>query len=123
MSTFDALSAVVEAPAGMLHVEETEQVVARLRERLQRLPADRVRHNLDAVLWVCLCAEELITRPKAGTTRKEVVMRLMADYWSDADALGHTCDWLCQHHMVLRKGLLRRLQLILKKWLEHKLTL
>jgi hypothetical protein len=122
-ATFDALSAVVEVPNGVLHVEETEQVIARLRQRLERLPAEQLRHNLDAVYWLCLCCEELITRQKAGMTRKEIVMRLMGDYWSDAEALGRTCDWLCAHSLIARKGVLKRLLLIVKKWVEFKLTL
>lgn len=62
-------------------------IIEHINNALNIYTDEEKKYNTDVVLFVCQCVEDLITKPKSGALKAEVVTKVCAKYFDEKDDL------------------------------------
>jgi len=89
-------------------------IVDHINNALSIYTDEEKKYNTDIVIFVCQCAEDLITTSKSGKLKSEVVMKVCAKYFDDKEDLVMVIINL-MYEKIVKTSLTRRNKLKLQR--------
>jgi predicted SprT family Zn-dependent metalloprotease len=91
-----------------------QAIVDHINNALSIYTDEEKKYNTDIVIFVCQCAEDLITTAKSGKLKAEVVMKVCAKYFDDKEDLVMVIINL-MYEKIIKTSLARRNKLKLQR--------
>ena len=91
-----------------------QAIVDHINNALSIYTDEEKKYNTDIVIFVCQCAEDLITSAKSGKLKAEVVMKVCAKYFDDKEDLVMVIINL-MYEKIIKTSLARRNKLKLQR--------
>jgi len=118
--SYDRYAAQAAPPVSIRNALIVDDIVNELNQKLDKVPeGDRAR--VEVLRWLMLYLEHRVNEEKAGSVRKEVVVRLLGRYYRNPDQLGDMIDFICSNGLVKKRNLLVRLFQVASGFIRFKL--
>jgi hypothetical protein len=91
-----------------------EQIIEHINNALTIYTDEEKKYNTDIVIFVCQCAEDLITTSKSGPLKSEVVMKVCSKYFDGKEDLVMVIINL-MYEKIIKTSLTRRNKLKLQR--------
>ena len=91
-----------------------QAIIDHINNALNIYTDEEKKYNTDIVIFVCQCAEDLITSAKSGKLKAEVVMKVCAKYFDDKEDLVMVIINL-MYEKIIKTSLARRNKLKLQR--------